>query len=121
MAAPEIEKSASASEHEPGEILISNEQIQTRLRELAPIIAEKHKGQKPLFVGVLTGAFILTADFSRELYRAGLTEAKFTCIDIKSYGEGTEAGELTTDDRGINVLGRHVVLLEDIVDTGNSG
>ncbi len=116
-----VERDAGESEHEPGEILISHEQIQARLVELARQVTERYKGQKPLFVGVLTGAFILSGDFAVKLYEAGLTEAEFTFIDAKSYGKGTQAGELKTDDRGINVLGRHVVLLEDIADTGNSG
>jgi hypoxanthine phosphoribosyltransferase len=120
MTKTEANEDKGTKEHLPGEILISNEEIQARLQELAKEIAEKYHGQKLMLVGVLKGAAPLTTDFSRKLYEAGLTDAQLDFIRMESY-TGTEQGkELRIDDMNINVLNRNVLLVDDIFDSGRS-
>lgn len=99
-------------------VLLSVEQIQARVKELAKQLKEDYAGKDPIFVGVLKGVVIFFADMVREM--------DFPCqIDfmwISSYGSGTESsGKMDVKkDVSADLKGRHVVILEDIFDTGNS-
>ncbi|MBI2326363.1 hypoxanthine phosphoribosyltransferase [Candidatus Collierbacteria bacterium] len=104
------------------EILLTAEQIQLRVKELSSEIAEKYRGQHLLLVGVLKGAFILTADLCRELHRAGLTDLEIDFMTISSYDDKIESSRNPrfTKDVDANVSGRRVLLIEDIIETGYS-
>lgn len=104
------------------EILLTAEQIQLRVKELAWEIAEKYRGQHLLLVGVLKGAFILTADLCRELHRAGLTDLEIDFMTISSYDDKIESSRNPrfTKDVDAIVSGRRVILIEDIIETGYS-
>jgi hypoxanthine phosphoribosyltransferase len=99
-------------------VLITAEQIHTRIAELAQLIGPEYR-QRPLtIVGVLTGSLMFLADFVRRLdlpLRIGLIQAS-------SYrGKTTTAGELVLGaDLLADVRGRHVLLLDDILDTGQT-
>lgn len=100
-------------------VLISAEQIQRRLDELAWQVAEDYRQRQPMtIVGVLTGSLMFLADLVRRIslpVRIGLVQAS-------SYrGETTTAGELRIDT-GLtpDLRGRHVLLLDDILDTGRT-
>ena len=100
-------------------VLISEEEIQTRVAELAAQISEDfdNKGEIVL-VGVLKGAFIFLADLSRNLSIPRTIEF----IAVSSYGSGSKATgavRLVMDVRG-NIEGKHVLIVEDIVDTGHT-
>src|SRR5687768_18558374 len=99
-------------------ILIPAEQIQQRVAELAQRIAHDYRGRAVTIVGVLTGSLIFLADLIRHLdlhLRIGLIQAS-------SYrGETTTAGTLTISPELLpDVRGRHVLLLDDILDTGQT-
>jgi hypoxanthine phosphoribosyltransferase len=100
------------------EILISADRIQKRVGELAQQIAADYRNQPVTIVGVLTGSLIFLADLIRRLdlpLRVGLIQAS-------SYrGAVTSPGELHVDPVLVpDVQGRHVLLLDDILDTGQT-
>ena len=100
-------------------VLISEDQIQTRVLELAEQISADYKDANDLvMVGVLKGAFIFLADLSRRLSIPRTIEF----IAVSSYGNGSltsGAVRLVMDVRG-NLDGKHVLIVEDIVDTGHT-
>ena len=99
-------------------ILLTEEQIQAKVKELAAQLKEEYADKDPVFVGVLKGVVMFFADMVREM--------DFPCqIDfmwISSYGSGTaSSGKMDVKkDVSADLKGRHVVILEDIFDTGNS-
>ena len=99
------------------EILLSEEQIQAKVKELGAILAEEYKDKNPIFVGVLKGVVIFYADMIRAINIP--CEMDFMCVS--SY-RGTESTGRTmiSKDLASDIYGRHVVILEDIFDTGNS-
>ena len=99
------------------ETLLSEEAIRSRVRELADRISRDHAGHEVLLVGVLRGAFMFLADLVRELR----VPSKIDFIAVSSYGQGIESGavRLIMDLRE-DIAGRHVILVEDIVDSGRT-
>lgn len=101
------------------EVLISEDQIQTRVAELAEQISSDYENDAELvMIGVLKGSFIFLADLSRKLTIPRTIEF----IAISSYGKKSApsgAVRLVMDVRG-NIEGKHVLIVEDIVDTGHT-
>ena len=101
------------------EVLISEEEIQARVLELAGEISADYEGADDLvMVGVLKGSFIFLADLSRRLSIPRTIEF----IAVSSYGNGSVSSgavRLVMDVRG-NIEGKHVLIVEDIVDTGHT-
>ena len=100
-------------------VLISEEEIQSRVLELAAQISDDYdSGDDLVMVGVLKGSFIFLADLARRLTIPRTIEF----IAVSSYGSGsrsTGAVRLVMDVRG-NIAGKHVLIVEDIVDTGHT-
>ncbi len=99
-----------------GEILITSEQIQARVAELGHQIASDLSGEVPLLVGILKGSALFTADLMRAV--TGPVEIDF--MAVSSYGDATKSSGIVriVKDLDAPVAGRHVILVEDIVDTG---
>ncbi len=98
--------------------LISEAAIQKRVTELAEQISADYADRGDVvLIGVLKGSFIFLADLSRQLTIPRTIEF----IAVSSYGAGSESGavRLVMDVRG-NIEGRHVLIIEDIVDTGHT-
>ena len=100
-----------------GEILLSEEQIQNRIKELGKILTEEYRDKDPVVVGVLKGVVVFFADMIRQLN----VPCQIDFMWISSY-EGTEStGNMVVKrDLSADIRGRHVLILEDIYDTGNS-
>lgn len=98
------------------EIIITEEQIKTRLREMAAQIDADYAGREILLVGVLRGAVMVMADLARALH----TSLEMDWMDISSYGSGTKSSGVVRilKDLDSDVTGRHVLIAEDIIDSG---
>lgn len=99
------------------EILLTEEQLQTRVRELAAQLSADYAGKDPVFVGVLKGVVVFYADFIK--YFSGPCQMDF--MWISSYAGTSSTGKMVVkQDVSADLKGRHVVILEDIFDTGTS-
>ncbi len=97
-------------------VLLSEEQIQQKIKELAQQISEDYKGKDPIFVGVLKGVVLFFGDFIKRVD----IPCQIDFMWISSY-HGTTSGQMVVKrDISTDIKGRHVVILEDIFDTGNS-
>lgn len=96
--------------------LIARAEIDRRVAELARQISADYAGKLPLVVGVLKGAWVFMADLVRQL----TTPVRCDFVKLSSYGAGTQSsGQVRLDlDVSCPVAGQHVLVLEDIVDTG---
>jgi hypoxanthine phosphoribosyltransferase len=96
--------------------LLSEEQIQRRLGELARQIEADYDGKDLLLVGVLKGAVMVMADLARSLER----HVSMDWMAISSYGSGTTSSGVVRilKDLDTDITGRHVLITEDIIDTG---
>jgi hypoxanthine phosphoribosyltransferase len=98
------------------DVIFSAGQVQAKVRELAGRISADYRGKNPIVTGILKGAWLFHAD----LVRALDVPCEIDFIKISSYGKGTTpSGTLRFDlDFSLPLEGRHVLLVEDIVDTG---
>ena len=98
-------------------VLLTEEQIQKKVQELAGELTKEYADKNPVFIGVLKGVVIFFADMVRNMRFP--CEIDFMCIS--SYGGTTTTGNVVVKkDVSVDLKGRHVVILEDIYDTGNS-
>ncbi|MGM0636189.1 MAG: hypoxanthine phosphoribosyltransferase [Bacteroidota bacterium] len=98
------------------EPFLSEEAIQTEVKRLAETIFEDYQNKKPVFVGVLNGAFMFLSDLMK--HYPGDCEVSF--MRLQSY-EGTESTGKVKSIYGLEELnGKDIILVEDIIDTGNT-
>lgn len=98
------------------EILLSEEQIQNKVNELAAILSAEYADKDPIFVGVLKGVVMFFGDMVKRI----TIPCQIDFMWISSY-QGTHSKEMIVRrDVSSDIKGRHVVILEDIFDTGNS-
>ena len=99
------------------EVLLSEKQIQAKVQELAKVLTEEYAGKDPVFVGVLKGVVVFFADIMRNIN----TPCQIDFMWISSYAGANSTGNMQVKrDVSVDLKGRHVVILEDIFDTGNS-
>ena len=98
-------------------ILLSEEQIKNRIRELGEELTREYADKNPIVVGVLKGVVVFYADMIRQLTVP--CQLDFMCIS--SYHGTDSTGKMQVrQDLSNDIRGRHVLILEDIFDTGNS-
>jgi hypoxanthine phosphoribosyltransferase len=98
------------------EVLLSEEQIDKKVRELAAALNRDYKDKNPVFVGILKGSFVFMADLVRRIE----THCEVAFMSVSSYGSGVEStGKITIrKDLEMDVEGRHIIIVEDIIDSG---
>ncbi len=102
---------------EIGRVLISERQLARRVRELAAEIQREFAGRELVVVSLLNGTVMFLADLMRQLS----LPLRLDFIGVSSYGEGTKPGELIfTKALRLDVRGRDVLLVDDILDTGRT-
>lgn len=101
-----------------GEVLISHQQIRERTEELGRQITEDYDGKDPLLICILKGGLMFLAD----LMRAIDLPLEIDFIAVSSYGDSTESSGVVRIlmDLERNIRGRHVLIVEDIIDTGRT-
>jgi hypoxanthine phosphoribosyltransferase len=98
------------------EVLFTQQQIAAKVAELGAQIERDHRGKDLVLVGVLKGAFVFVSDLARQID----LPLSVDFIGLSSYGEETESSGVVkiTSDLSRPIEGKHVIIVEDIVDTG---
>lgn len=99
------------------EVLINEEDLQARIKELANQINEDFKDKEPLFIGILNGCFMFVSDIMKEVN----LPSKISFIKVASYTEMVSSGAVK-ELIGLNenIFKKDVIILEDIIDSGNT-
>ena len=98
-------------------VLITEEQIRQRIQELGEELTRDYQDKDPIIVGVLKGVVVFYADMIRQIK----TSCQMDFMWISSYEGTTSTGNMVVKrDIGSDIKGRHVLILEDIYDTGSS-
>jgi hypoxanthine phosphoribosyltransferase len=98
-------------------VLITEAQIARRVRELTAALEEAYRGRELVVVALLTGTVMFLADLIRHLS----LPLRLDFIGVSSYGAGTESGDLVfTKELRLDVRGRDVLVVDDILDTGRT-
>lgn len=97
-------------------VLVTREEIEVRVAEMAAELDSKYAGKEVLLVGVLKGAVMFMADLSRAMQ----ISVTMDWMAVSSYGSGTQSSGVVRilKDLDADVLGRHVLIVEDIIDSG---
>ena len=99
-------------------VLLSEEEIKARVQEMGDQLYEAFKDKNPMFVGVLNGCFIFMAD----LVRATQLKSELEFIGVSSYKNATKSSGVVqiTRDLQRDISGRNIIIVEDILDSGNT-
>ena len=101
-----------------GEIMITKEQIDAKITELAEAINKDYAGKEVIVIGILKGCFVFMSDLIRKLD----FDVRVQFMEISSYQNGTVShGKITIKkDIGIDIEGKDILIAEDIIDSGNT-
>ena len=95
--------------------LISEDKIQYRIKEIAENLSKKFNNEVPILIGVLNGSFIFISDLMRNM----TIDCEMDFIKMTSYAGKESVGTVTLlKDISANITGRHVIIVEDIIDSG---
>lgn len=99
-----------------GRVIVSAEDLQTRIQAIGKEITADYDGKDPLLIGVLKGAFVFMSDVTRAVDLP--VEVDF--MAVSSYGASTKSSGIVriVKDLDLDLTGRHVLIIEDIVDSG---
>ena len=98
-------------------ILLSEQQIQARIQELGEVLTKEYADKNPVIIGVLKGVVVFYADMIRHIQ----VPCQLDFMWLSSYAGTDSTGKmLVRQDVSADIEGRHVLILEDIFDTGNS-
>ena len=98
-------------------IKISSKKIKARVEQIGRELSKEYKGETPLFIGVLNGSFIFISDLIRTLS----IECEISFLQLKSYDGKKSTGSVNIiKDFDVSLKNKHVVIVEDIIDTGTT-
>ena len=99
-------------------VLVTEEELKTRIAELGEELYKRYERHRPLFLGVLKGSFIFMAD----LVRAAQLKSEVEFIGLSSYKNATKSSGVVqiTRDLQRDISGRDIIIVEDILDSGNT-
>ena len=99
-------------------VLVTEEELKARIQEMGDALYEKFEGKNPLFLSVLKGSFVFMAD----LVRACQLKCDAEFIAVSSYENATSSSGRVqiTHDLQQDITGRHLIIVEDILDSGNT-
>jgi len=96
---------------------ISQETILTKIKEIAETINKEYEGKEPLFIAILNGSFMFAADLFKEIN----IDAEICFIKLASYKGTQSTGHvITAIGLDCNIIDRHIIVVEDIIDTGKT-
>lgn len=101
-----------------GEVILTEEQISRRVKELADAVNQDYPDGELIVVGILKGCFVFVSDLVRHLS----SDVQLYFMQVSSYGNGTESSRTLNikKDIDVDIAGKDVLLAEDIVDSGNT-
>lgn len=100
------------------EVILHRDEISKKISEMAKILDEKYADKKPVVIGIMKGSLYFLSDLTLEME----IELEIDVMNLSSYGDSSKSSGVVkiTKDLDIDITNRHVIVLEDIVDTGTT-